>query len=98
MKSLTKTKKLLALTAAFLLVAPSLLVFVPKSNAATLTESYIRLNRLKAAQTTSFRVQFTTVGAGATSVAIDFNGADSTTWTGTSGVVNGTQSVSSATC
>lgn len=68
------------------------------ADAATLTTSYIRLNRLKAGQATSFRVQFRTVGSGATSVAIDFNGADSTTWTGSSGSVNTTQTASSSTC
>lgn len=94
MISLTKTKKLVLITAAFLLVAPSLLVLLPgRGNAATLTSTYIRLNRLKAGQTTSFRLQFTTVGSGATSVAIDFNGADSTTWTGSSGTVKDRKSV-----
>ncbi len=67
-------------------------------SAATLTNTYIRLNRMAAGQGTSFRLVFKTVGAGATSVAINFNGADSTTWTGSSGAVNTTQTVSSATC
>ncbi len=66
--------------------------------AAPLTNTYVRLDRMKAAQTTSVRVVFRTVGAGATTVAIDFNGADSTTWTGTSGVVNATQSTATAAC
>lgn len=61
------------------------------ANAATLTQTYLRLDRMKAGQTTSFRLVFRTVGAGATSVAINLNGADSTTWTGSSGTVNTTQ-------
>ena len=67
-------------------------------SAASLTTSYIRLNRMAAGQTTSFRLVFRTASAGATSVAVNFNGADSTTWTGTSGLVNTTQTVSSASC
>ncbi|CAN5379770.1 hypothetical protein BH10PAT3_BH10PAT3_3030 [soil metagenome] len=67
-------------------------------SAAALTTSYIRLNRLSATATTSFRLQFKTVGAGATSVAINFNGADTTTWTGTSGAVNAVQTTATATC
>jgi hypothetical protein len=85
---------------AALLLLPALFVVINarKVEAAALTTSYIRLNRLKATQTTSFRLQFRTVGSGATSVAINFNGVDSTTWTGTSGLVNATQTAASATC
>ena len=87
-----------AVIAALLMPIASVLFIVNQVQAATLTTSYIRLNRLTAAQTTSFRLQFRTVGAGATSVAINFNGADSTTWTGSSGVVNATQTTATATC
>lgn len=87
-----------AVIAALLIPIASVLFIVSQVQAATLTTSYIRLNRLTAAQTTSFRLQFKTVGAGATSVAIDFNGADGTTWTGSSGVVNATQTTATATC
>ena len=66
-------------------------IFVGSVFAASLTNTSIRLNRIKTAQTTSARVVFRTVGAGATSVAINFNGADASTWTGSSGAVNATQ-------
>lgn len=91
-------KKLGFVLASFVLVAANLLYIAQPAAAATLTNSYIRINRLSAGTTTSFRLVFKTVGAGATSVAINFNGADSTTWTGSSGVVNATQTVSSASC
>ena len=83
-----------------MLVLPAVLVVVSTQTAyaATLTTSYIRLNRLQAGATTSVRLQFKTVGAGATSVAVNFNGADSTTWTGSSGTVNATQTTATATC
>jgi hypothetical protein len=86
--------------AAIVLLFPVALVVVSSQTAyaATLTTSYIRLNRLQAGQTTSFRLQFKTVGSGATSVAVNFNGADATTWTASSGVVNATQSTDTATC
>lgn len=83
---------------AFLLFAANFYFLPQTSSAAALNHTYIRLNRMAAASTTSFRLVFKTVGAGATSVVINFNGADSTTWTGTSGVVNATQTVSSASC
>jgi hypothetical protein len=94
----TIKKQSYILVALVLLIQAVMLVWASKINAATLTNTYIRLNRLKTAQTTSFRLVFTTVGSGATSVAINFNGADSTTWTGSSGAVNATQTVSSASC
>ena len=87
-----------SLIAATLLVAATVLGTLSTAHAATLTSTYIRLDRMKAAQTTSFRLVFRTVSAGATSVAINFNGADVTTWTASSGLVNATQTVSSVTC
>ncbi len=72
--------------------------FVDTANAATLTNSYIRLNRMAAGSQSSFRLVFKTVGSGATSVSVNFNGADATTWTGSSGAVNATQTVSSGSC
>lgn len=84
-------QKLSVLLAATLVGASVFSVLGAMANAAALTNSYLRLDRMKAAQTTSFRLVFKTSGAGATSVAINFNGADSTTWTGSSGVVNTTQ-------
>jgi hypothetical protein len=84
-----------------MLVVPFVLISINAQivDAAALTTSYIRLNRIKAGQTTSYRVVFRTVSAGATSVAINFNGTDSTTWTGSSGVVlTGAQATNTATC
>jgi hypothetical protein len=96
------TKRLGLLTAALLLLAGNLLYLGAWASAGSLTNTYIRLNRMKSGQTTSFRLVFKTVGSGATSVAVDFNGTDTGTaqWTdgANSGVVNGTQSVSSASC
>lgn len=94
-KTLSKAKySVLALA----LLATNFYFLLGSASAATLTNSYIRLNRMSAGATTSFRLVFKTVGAGATSVVINFNGADGTTWGASSGVVNGTQTVSSASC
>ena len=53
---------------------------------------------MKASQTTAIMLVFRTVGAGATSVVVNFDGADSSTWTGNSGLVNATQTVTTAAC
>ena len=100
MTALTKTKKLGLLSAVALIVLPAFLFMaVARTQAATLTTSYIRLNRLKAAQSTSFRLQFHTASAGATTVVIDFNGSDGgSAWTSSSGLVNATQTTATATC
>ena len=65
-----------------------------------MSNTYVRLERMKATSTASVRVVFTTSAATLTedNVKLDFNGTDTTTWTGTSGVVNGTQTVTTATC
>jgi hypothetical protein len=76
----------------------ALTVLAPRANAGALTNSYVRLNRMAAGSTAGGRVVFKTAGAGATSVAINFNGADTTTWTGSSGLVNAAQTTSVATC
>lgn len=93
-----RLSRLRLLALGLVLVAANFSPLLQSASAATLTNTYIRLNRMAAGSTTSFRLVFKTVGAGATSVAINFNGADSTTWTGSSGVVNATQTVSSASC
>jgi len=103
MKSLTKTKRIVLLAGAFLLLVPSLLVLVPgRGDAAALTTSYVRLNRLKSGQGTSFRVQFKAASSQTANLTIDFNGTDTGTaqWTdgANSGVVNSTQSVTTAAC
>ncbi|MGC1176673.1 MAG: hypothetical protein WA843_01265 [Candidatus Saccharimonadales bacterium] len=93
-----KNNKIALLLVAFLMIAANFSPLLQQTSAATLSNTYLRLNRMSAGATTSFRLVFKTVGAGATSVAINFNGADTTTWTGSSGTVNATQSVSSASC
>lgn len=104
-KMFTKTNiRIRSLTSYLIIVAmllPTAMVSffaMQKAEAATLTTTYIRLNRMKAAEANTFRLQFRTVGSGATSVVIDFNGADGTTWTGSSGLVNATQTTNTATC
>jgi hypothetical protein len=84
-------QKLSLVLASFLLLAAAVPLFQSVVSAASLQTTYLRLDRMKAGQTTSFRLVFKTVSAGATSVAVNFNGADSSTWTGTSGLVNTTQ-------
>jgi hypothetical protein len=82
-----------------LLAVPSLLFLLPGSaSGATLTTTYLRLNRLKAGQTTSVRLVFKAASSQTANVAINFNGADVTTWTGSSGLVNATQSITTAQC
>lgn len=72
------------------------------AQAGTLTSTYLRLNRMKSGTGTSMRLVFTTVASGATSVTINMNGTDTGTaqWTNATpgGLVNATQSVSSASC
>lgn len=100
-----KTQTVKATTLA--LIIPAVLLIVGLSamtwlqaiaNAAPLTNTYLRLNRMSASTATSMRLVFRTASAGATSVTINMNGADSTTWTGAGGAVNTTQAVSSASC
>lgn len=103
MHSLTKTKRSVLLTAALLLVLPSLLFLLPaKSDAAVLTNTYIRLNRIKSGTATSFRLVFKAASSQTSQVAIDFNGTDSGTsqWTNATpgGLVNTTQTTSTTQC
>jgi hypothetical protein len=97
MKLSTTPRRILALQLAGFFIIANLLTILPAS-AATLTNTSLRLNRMSSGTSTSLRLVFRTVSSGATSVAINMNGADTTTWTGSSGVVNATQSVSSASC
>jgi hypothetical protein len=104
MKSLSKIKKPVIFTAVFMLMLPAVLVVVAshQSSAAVLTTTYVRLNRMKAAQTTSFRVVFKAASSQTANLTIDFNGTDTGTarWTDATpgGVVNGTQTVATAQC
>lgn len=86
-----------ALLATTLLMTHLVSAWAPVS-AAPLTNTYLRLNRMAATSQTDARLVFRTASAGATSVTINMNGADTTTWTGSAGAVNAVQTVSSATC
>lgn len=86
-----------AFSAAVIVFITNLMMVAAPVSAATLTTSYIRLNRMGTANATSLRVQFKAISAGATSVAINFNGADSTTWTGQSGALGAQASQTSTT-
>jgi hypothetical protein len=71
------------------------------ASAAGMTNTYVRLDRMKAGATSSIRVVFTTAATAVSedNVRLDFNGADTTTWTGSTGVVKaGTQSIATAAC
>ncbi|GAC1500868.1 MAG: hypothetical protein NVS1B10_04760 [Candidatus Saccharimonadales bacterium] len=87
---------LLALT----LLAGNLLIVTVPVSAAALTTSYVRLNRMGTGNATPFRIQFKATGAGATSVAINLNGADATTWTAQGGLLGAqaSQTDSTAAC
>ena len=90
--------RLVAVLAATFLVANSIGI-LEVADAAVLTNTYVRTNRIKAAQTTSFRLVFRTVGAGSTTASVNFNGGDGASgWTSQSGVVNASQTISSASC
>lgn len=71
---------------------------VPNAEAASLSNTYLRLSQMDTGQAGAVRLVFRTASAGATSLTINMNGADTTTWTGQSGVVNTTQTVSSGSC
>jgi hypothetical protein len=93
----TQIHKLLILSVAIVTVACGIMI-IPKADAAVLTNTYIRLNTMKAGQGTSFRLVFKAASAASGNLAISFNGSDSPNWTTSSGVVNSTQTVSVATC
>jgi hypothetical protein len=94
-----KNKKVFYFLAAGIIALPMLLLIaVPQTQGANLTTTYLRLNRLKAGQTTSARLVFKAASSQTANVVIDFNGADGTTWAASSGTVNATQTVATATC
>ncbi len=84
-----------------LLEAP-MFILGAQVHAATLTTSYIRLNRMKVGTATSVRVVFKAATSQTANVAVNFNGTDSgvAQWTNATpgGLVNATQSVTTATC
>ncbi len=80
--------------------ASSLLMGSGASALSNLSSTYVRLDRMQTGSTSSLRVVFTTSSATLVedNVRIDMNGADSTNWTGSTGAVNTTQTVTSAAC
>ncbi len=93
MQRLNFTKRSLSFTLATILATANLMITMAPVSAATLTNTYLRLNRMAAAQNSTMRLVFKTVGSGATTVVVNMNGADATTWTGSSGTVSTTQAV-----
>jgi len=91
-------EKLKSLILLFVLLVSNFVLCAGTATAAPLTLSYIRLTRMKAGQQSSVRLVFKTATAGATTASINFNGADTTTWTGSSGAVNAVQTISSGSC
>jgi len=95
----TKINRLKIALAAIVVFASNFLFLGSFAHAASLTNSYIRLNRMGSGATSSFRLVFKTASASATALTIDFNGADSTTWSGSTGNVHsGSMTSSIATC
>ncbi len=66
--------------------------------AASLTSTDLRISRIATSSTSSLRLVFRTTSAGATTISINMNGTDATSWVGAGGVVNAAQTVSSASC
>lgn len=93
-----KSMRMLSVAASAFVMLGGLLAWQGLAAAASLSNSYLRINRMATSTVTSARLVFKTAGAGATTVSVNMNGADSTTWTGTAGVVNATQTASSASC
>ena len=89
---LPRVRRLNYLSLALVLVAVNFFALSQHVFAGTLSNSYIRISRMAAgvgsAAPDDVRVAFkTTATAGATGFTINFNGADTTTWTGSSGAV-----------
>lgn len=64
------------LIAALLIFVSILPIMIGRANAATLSNTYLRLNRMTPSTATSFRLVFTNITAGTNSVQVDFNGTD----------------------
>lgn len=91
---LTKTK-VAGLGAGLVLLAQALVpVLSPAASAASLTSTYVQLDRLATGAAGPVRLVFTTASSGATTASIDF----SSNWTSNSGLVNATQTASSGSC
>jgi hypothetical protein len=89
----------IALVLAFVMAVNGLVIGT--AGAAGLTNTYVRLDRMKAATGSSVRVVFTTSAATATedNIKLDFNYGGTTTWLGASGTtVNTTTTITTAAC
>lgn len=95
MKIFKKTKLIRSvhLGLAAMLFLAGVMVLPGHSSAGSLSNSYIRLNRMKAGTDSTFRLVFKTSSAGATGLTIDFGSS----WTGASGTVSGTQAFTGTT-
>jgi hypothetical protein len=101
--SIINRNEKLKLAIALLLIAQVIgMVFASRASAATLTDTYLRLNRMKSGENTSVRLVFKAVSSQTANVTVNFDGTDTGTseWTDATkgGVVNATQTVATATC
>lgn len=65
-----------------------------------LSNTYVRLDRMKAGSASTVRVYFKTSASTAVedTIKLDFNGTDTTSWTGSTGAVSAAQTVSVTAC
>ena len=65
-----------------------------------LSNTYVRLDRMKTGSASTVRVYYKTSASAAVedTIKLDFNGTDTTTWTGSTGAVSTTQTVTTAAC
>ena len=93
-----KLTRILPLVLALILSGANLLWLDASVNAASLTTTSLRLNRMSTSTATSQRLIFKPATSGATSIALNMNGNDTTTWTSAGGLVAATQTVTTSTC
>src|SRR5689334_483409 len=91
-------KRVLSFVTSAVLLAGFFGVKTETAEAASLTNTYLRLSRLSTGGSGAARLVFKTTSAGATSITINMNGADTTTWTGQSGAVAASPTPSSGSC
>ncbi len=84
MSTKRKISSLAAYVSIFVLLVPAFAIVLSQTaNASTLTNTYIRLNRMKSGTGTTFRLVFKAASSQTAQVAVDFNGTDTGTaqWT-----------------
>jgi hypothetical protein len=98
----TKISRLRLGLAAFLLLATNFVFLSNFAAASSLTNTYVRLSRIKSGATSNIRLQFKAVSSQTANVSIDMNGTDSGTsqWTNAvpGGLVSASQTPTTATC